>query len=147
MHPKQICDDFKSMGSQITLIGSDLCINNPENIYPELIDFAKSYKARIIAYLKNDYSDEEHKIFQTIDKVFAFYDGIEQEMNGKIFEWLQNDEESRKLLMQLFEMLAANGWPKMNEPIIANYEDQNTFAISVTLYKRAMDYFKKGAKR
>ena len=146
MHPKQICADFASMGAPIVLDGDDLYIENPENIYPELEELAKSYKARIIAYLKNDYSDDEHKVFQTIDKIMSFYVGRQQDMNEKINDWLNYDDEALKMIMKLMVMLHANGWHNVREPI-GNYETDETFEVSLKIYERAMNYFKKGARK
>ncbi|MES1047214.1 hypothetical protein FOA22_22430 [Heyndrickxia oleronia] len=144
MHPKQIVSDFQSMGSSLVLDSDDLYIEHPENIYPELEKIAKQYKARIVAYLKNDYSDQEHNIFQTVDKILNFYVGIEQDMNKKINDWLNHDDTATKLIMKLCVELSNNGWKNPKEPT-CNYEDLNTFKLSKEIYERAMAYFKKGA--
>ncbi|WP_445505796.1 hypothetical protein [Niallia sp. 03091] len=142
MHPKQIIADFKSMGAALVLDGDNLYIEHPENIYPEIEELAKLYKARIIAYLKNDYSDHEHNIFQTVDKIINFYVGIDQDMNKKINDWLNHDEVACTMIMQLCVKLSKNGWKDPKEPT-CNYEDYNTFQFSTKIYERAMSYFRR----
>ncbi|MDU1838647.1 MAG: hypothetical protein E6780_03630 [Staphylococcus epidermidis] len=140
MHPKQIIADFQSMGANLVLDGNDLYIEKPEKVCPEIQEIAKQYKARIIGYLKNDYSDQEHKIFQTMDKIINFYVGIDQDMNKKINDWLNHDEVACTMIMQLCVELSKNGWMDPKEPT-CNYEDINTFKFSTEIYKRAMSYF------
>lgn len=142
MHPKQIITDIKSMGANLVLDGDDLYIEQHEKIYPEIEEIAKLYKARIVAYLKNDYSDQEHNIFQTVDKIINFYAGVEQDMNKKINEWLNEDEPATKMIMKLCVELAKNGWKNPKDPT-ANYEDINTFKLSTEIYERAMSYFRR----
>ena len=141
MHPKQIIEDFKSMGSPLVLDGNELYIDNPENIYPELEDLAKSYKARIVAFLKGNYSDQDHAIKQTMDKIINFYRGIEQAMNEKINNWLNNDAAGTAAVMQLMIDLNNNGWNKVTEPI-SNYENDVTDKLSKEIFDRAMSYFR-----
>ncbi|MED0795844.1 hypothetical protein P4S97_21725, partial [Bacillus licheniformis] len=62
MHPKQICDDLAFLGSPLVLDGDDLYIENPENVYPELVEFVQSYKKWLIQYLKGGYSVQDHKV-------------------------------------------------------------------------------------
>ncbi|WMX57425.1 hypothetical protein [Peribacillus sp. R9-11] len=144
MHPKQICDDFKSLCSPFVLDGDELFIDNPENIYPELEELAKSYKARIVAFLKGNYSDQDHAVKQTIDKIIKFYCGIDQDMNEKINNWLNNDAAGTAAVMQLLIDLNNNGWDKVTEPI-CNFENDVTDKLSKEIFERAMAYFKKGA--
>ena len=141
MHPKQIIEDFKSMGSPLVLDGNELYIDNPENIYPELEDLAKSYKARIVAFLKGNYSDQDHAIKQTMDKIINFYRGIDQAMNEKINNWLNNDAAGTAAVMQLMIDLNNNGWDKVTEPI-CNYENELTDKLSKEIFERAMSYFR-----
>lgn len=142
MHPKQICADFASMGFPLVLDGNDLYIEHPENIYPELEELAKEYKSRIVAYLKGEYSDSDHNIKQTMDKIINFYIGIEQDMNGKINDWLNHDEEALKMTMKLFVEFSYNGWSKVREPV-ANYENEITNQLCKEIYERAMSYFRR----
>jgi hypothetical protein len=144
MHPKQICEDFKSMGAALVLEDDELYINNPENVYPALQDFAKSYKARIIKYLKGQYSKEDHNIIQTIDKVINYYLGIEQEINPKIEEWLRQDDESIQKVNDMLVLLWLNGWNNLTDPV-ANYENLKTEKLSKEIFERAMEFFKRGA--
>lgn len=141
MHPKQIIKDIQSMGSNITVEGDDLYIDNPMNIYPEVEQVVKDYKKRIIAYLKGEYSDRDHAIKQTIDKIFNFYLCIDQEMNDKIGEWLNEDEGTPIMVMELIKKFANNGWFP-SDPL-ANYETMETDELSEALYKRSMNYFRK----
>ena len=141
MHPKQIIDDFKSMGSPLVLDGNDLYIDNPENIYPELEELAKSYKGRIVAFLKGNYSDQDHAVKQTMDKIINFYRGIDQAMNEKINNWLNNDAAGTAAVMQLMIDLNNNGWDKVTEPI-CNYENELTDKLSKEIFERAMSYFR-----
>ena len=141
MHPKQIIEDFKSMGSPLVLDGNDLYIDNPDNIYPELEELAKSYKARIVAFLKGNYSDQDHAVKQTMDKIINFYRGIDQAMNEKINNWLNNDAAGTAAVMQLMIDLNNNGWDKVTEPI-CNYENELTDKLSKEIFERAMSYFR-----
>ncbi|MFJ7831775.1 hypothetical protein ACIQXU_16310 [Peribacillus sp. NPDC097284] len=141
MHPKQIIEDFKSMGSPLVLDGDELYIDNPENIYPELEELAKSFKARIVAFLKGNYSDQDHAVKQTMDKVINFYRGIDQAMNEKINDWLNNDAAGTAAVMQLMIDLNNNGWDKVTEPI-CNYENDVTDKLSKEIFDRAMSYFR-----
>lgn len=142
MHPKQICTDVQSMGAKLVLDGDELFIENPEKIYPEIEDFIKSHKVRIIKFLKGDYTDKEHAVRQTIDKIIDFYhDGCP--VDSKINKWLQADEYSLLMVMNLTVELAENGW-KYKKPI-TNYEDDQSDQISKKIYERAIFFFKKGA--
>lgn len=144
MHPKQICDDFASIGSPLVLDGSNLYIENPENVYPELEEFVKTYKKRIIQHLKGEYSPKEHSIKQTIEKIIHYFLGIEQAMNKKIENWLNHDAEALNMIVnQLFIELWNNGWVEFSNPI-ANYENHITDTLSSQIYERAMSYFKGG---
>lgn len=141
MHPKQICADIESMGSKLVLDGDELYIENPMNVYPELELFIKSYKSRIVTYLKGGYSDREHAIKQTMDKILYYMRGMEQEMNPKIENWLNNDVDALAAVMQLTIDLSHNGWCDCKEPI-ANYETVETDKLSQEIFDRAMSYFK-----
>jgi hypothetical protein len=140
LHPKKIISDFKQLGAELVLDGDDLFVEHPEKVYPELEEMAKSYKSRIVTYLKGQYSDKDHNINQTIDKIINFYFCIDQDMNGKIGSWLNQDEESVNMLMDLFVKFSDNGWFPL-EPV-ANYENEETDNLSKEIYKRAMSYFK-----
>ncbi len=142
MHPKQICKDFKSIGSPLSLEGDDLFILNPENVYPELEEFAKSYKAVLIKYLQGEYSDHQYNVDQTIEKIIDFYRAIEQPINRKIDEWLNSDQDSLDKFMTLCLELSQNGWT-LHEPI-SNYQNEKTENLSEDVYKRAMAFFKGG---
>ncbi|MFI8492198.1 hypothetical protein ACIGC1_04695 [Peribacillus butanolivorans] len=142
MHPKQIINDFKKMGATFVLDNDELYIDNPENIYPELEELAKSYKARIVAFLKGNYSDQDHAVKQTIDKIIKFYCGIDQDMNEKINNWLNNDSAGTAAFMQLLIDLNNNGWDKVTEPI-CNFENDKTDKLSNEIFDRAMTYFRR----
>lgn len=141
MHPQQIIKDFKTMGATFVLDGDELYIENPDNLYPELEELAKSYKARIVAFLKGNYSDQDHAVKQTIDKIINFYRGIDQAMNEKINKWLNNDAAGTAAVMQLMIDLSNNGWDKVPEPI-CNYENDVTDKLSKEIFDRAMSYFR-----
>lgn len=142
MHPKQICADVQQLGAKLVLDGDDLYIENPEKIYPEAEDVIKSYKGRIVKYLKGEYSDKDHAIHQTVDKVLLFMSFTPQDMNDKINDWLQNDIEALTMVMQLTIDLNKNGWSDCKESP-ANYETDETDNLSYAIYKRAMTYFSK----
>jgi len=129
------------MGSPLTLDGNDLFIENPENIYPELEELVKIYKSRIITYLKGEYSDQEHNVKQTIDKIVDFYrEGCR--VDSKINDWLQNDVEGLKIVMDLVVEFSRNGWT-LGDPVF-NFENEKTDGMSIEIYNKAMAYFKKG---
>jgi hypothetical protein len=140
LHPNQICEDISKMGSRLVLEGEDLYIENPENIYPEIEEAIKSYKKRIIQHLTGKYTSKDHNVKQTIDKIVDFYLGIDQEINPRINDWLNNDEQSLYKVMKLFVLLSYNGWT-IKEPI-ANYEDEDTERLSLEIFEEAMSYFK-----
>lgn len=144
MHPKQICADVQSMGSKLVLDGTDLFIENPENIYPELEQLAKSYKSRIVTYLQGAYSDKDHNVKQTIDKIILYYLDIEQETNSRIKNWLNEDEEALQSIMKILVLYWKNGWRDIHEPV-ANFENEETDKLAKEIYDRAMEFFKKGA--
>jgi hypothetical protein len=141
LHPKKICDDFAQMGSPLVLEGNDLFIENPEKVYPALQELAKSYKSRIITYLKGGYSEKDHSVKQTIDKIVDYFRGIELETNTKIDAWLRQDDESIKMIMRLMETFWNNGWRDFTDPV-ANFENEETDKLSNEIFSKAMSYFK-----
>jgi hypothetical protein len=141
LHPKQIIKDIQSMGSNLTVEGDDLYIDNPMNIYPEIEQVVKDYKKWIVSYLKGEYSNQDHAIKQTIDKIFNFYLCIEQEMNDKIGKWLNEDEGTPIMVMELIKQFAKNGWFPPDP--LANYESDETDTLSKELFERSMNYFRK----
>ncbi|KAB7675312.1 hypothetical protein [Bacillus sp. B1-WWTP-T-0.5-Post-4] len=146
MHPKQICIDVQSMGAKLILDGNDLFIENPEKIGPEVESVIKEYKLRIVKYLQGNYSDQEHAVKQTVDKIINFFIGIEQDMNPKINDWFNNDEDAARMVMELTLNFSLNGWLYVKESV-ANYENELTDKLSFNLYNRAMTYFKKGVSK
>ena len=142
MHPKQIIDDFKSMGATFVLDNDELYIDNPENIYPELEELAKSYKARIVAFLKGNYSDQDHAVKQTIDKIVNCFLRTDEEVNQKIENWIGDDPGSVELILTLFVVLRENGWMNLKESI-SNYENEKTDKLSKEIFDRAMAYFRR----
>ncbi|MFD9629063.1 hypothetical protein [Peribacillus muralis] len=144
MHPKQIIDDFKSMGATFVLESDELYIDNPENIYPELEELAKSYKARIVAFMKGNYSDQDHAVKQTIDKIVNCFLRTDEVVNQKIENWIGDDPVSVELILTLFVELGENGWMNLKESI-SNFENEKTDKLSKEIFDRAMAYFKKGA--
>ncbi|EJR71439.1 TPA: hypothetical protein QCV70_001608 [Bacillus cereus] len=144
MHPKQICADIQSMGAKLVLDGNDLYIENHEKIAPEIELVIKEYKLRIIKYLQGNYSDQDHAVKQTIDKIINFFIGVEQDMNPKINDWFNHDEAAARMVMELTLNFSLNGWLYVKESV-ANYENKLTDELSLNLYNRAMAYFKKGA--
>ncbi|WEG13981.1 hypothetical protein PU629_06330 [Pullulanibacillus sp. KACC 23026] len=144
MHPKQICDDMAGRGSPINLENGELYIDNPDNIDPIVLDFVKSYKARIIKYLKGEYSVKEHAVKSTIDKIISFM--ALKEDNKVINDWLSTDQESLNMIMQLLEMCWENGWTNFSDPI-SNYENSETDMLCQTIFDRTMTHFKKGVKQ
>lgn len=142
LHPKQICIDVQSMGAKLILDGNDLFIENPERIGPEVESVIKEYKLRIVKYLQGNYSDQEHAVKQTVDKIINFFIGIEQDMNPKINDWFNNDEDAARLVMELTLNFSLNGWLYIKESV-ANYENKLTDELSLNLYNRAMAYFRR----
>ncbi|MBQ4816441.1 hypothetical protein IHP72_09345 [Bacillus pumilus] len=141
MHPKQICADLETLGARLVLDGNDLYIENPENVYQELVEFVQSYKKRIIRYLKGEYSDQEHNVKQTIDKIINYYMGIAQDLNKKIDDWFNHDYESVMKVMKLLVLFWENGWRDLDTSV-SNFESEETDKLSLEIYERAMSYFK-----
>lgn len=146
LHPKRICIDVQSMGAKLILDGNDLFIENPEKIGPEVESVIKEYKLRIVKYLQGNYSEQEHAVKQTVDKIINFFIGIEQDMNPKINDWFNNDEAAARMVMELTLNFSLNGWLYVKESV-ANYENELTDKLSLNLYNRAMTYFKKGVSK
>lgn len=142
MHPKQIINDFKTMGATFVLDNDELYIDNPENIYPELEELAKSYKARIVAFLKGNYSDQDHAVKQTIDKIINCFLRTDEEVNQKIENWIGDDPGSVELILTLFVELRENGWMNLKESI-SNFENDRTDKLSKEIFDRAMTYFRR----
>ncbi|MGG0645470.1 hypothetical protein ABE083_00805 [Bacillus mycoides] len=142
MHPKQICDDVQSMGAKLVLDGNDLYIENHEKIAPEIEAVIKEYKLRIVKYLQGNYSDQDHAVKQTIDKIINFFIGIEQDMNLKINDWFNHDEAASRLVMELTLNFSLNGWLYVKESV-ANYENKLTDELSQEIFNRAMSHFRK----
>ncbi|WOA57317.1 hypothetical protein [Bacillus mycoides] len=143
MHPKQICADVQSMGAKLVLDGNDLYIENHEKIAPEVEVVIKEYKLRIVKYLQGNYSDQDHAVKQTIDKIINFFIGVEQDMNPKINDWFNHDEAAARLVMELTLNFSLNGWLYVKESV-ANYENKLTDELSQEIFNRAMLHFRKG---
>ncbi|AWV42258.1 hypothetical protein NSQ93_08965 [Bacillus sp. FSL W8-0445] len=141
MHPKQICDDLAFLGSPLVLDGDDLYIEHPENVYPELVEFVQSHKKRLIQYLKGEYSMQDHKVKQTIDKIINYFMGIDQEMNPKIDDWFNHDWDAATKAARLLVLFWGNGWRDLNSSV-SNFEDEVTDKLSLEIYERAISYFK-----
>ncbi|PEX46130.1 hypothetical protein [Bacillus thuringiensis] len=142
MHPKQICADVQSMGGKLVLDGNDLYIEYHEKIAPEIESVIKEYKLRIIKYLQGNYSDQDHAVKQTIDKIINFFIGVEQDMNPKINDWFNHDEAAARLVMELTLNFSLNGWLYVKESV-ANYENKLTDELSQAIFNRAMLHFRK----
>ncbi|MDA7025036.1 hypothetical protein PJ311_00240 [Bacillus sp. CLL-7-23] len=141
MHPKQICDDLSFLGSPLVLDGDDLYIEHPEKVYPELVEYVQSHKKRLIQYLKGEYTVQDHKVKQTIDKIIHYYMGVDQKMNPKIDDWFNHDYESALKFVKLLVVFWENGWRDLKGSV-ANFEDEETDKLSLEIYERAMSYFK-----
>ncbi|PRS02423.1 hypothetical protein C6W24_00150 [Bacillus atrophaeus] len=141
MHPKQICADLALLGSSLVLDGDELYIEQPENVYPELEAFVQSYKKRIIKYLQGEYSEHEHNVKQTIDKIINYFMGIDQDINRKIDDWFNHDYDSVMKVMKLLVLFWENGWRELKESV-SNFESEETDRLSLEIYDRAMSYFK-----
>jgi len=141
MHPKQICADIEMMGARLVLDGNDLYIENPENVYQELVEFVQSYKKRIIRYLKGEYSDHEHNVKQTIDKIINYFMGIDQEMNPKIDDWFNHEWDAASKAARLLILFWENGWRDLDSSV-SNFENEETDKLSLEIYEKAMSYFK-----
>lgn len=130
------------MDARLMLDNGDLYIENPEKICTELEEFVKSYKPRIIQFLQGQYTDKDHSINQTIEKIMNYFAGIEQAMNKKIEDWLNHDGEALDMIVnQLFIELWNNGWTDIRTPI-DDYESQKTNTLCSNIFQRAMSYFK-----
>ncbi|AMR04594.1 hypothetical protein [Bacillus thuringiensis] len=142
MHPKQICADVQLMGAKLVLDGNDLYIENHEKVAPEIELVIKEYKLRIIKYLQGNYSDQDHAVKQTIDKIINFFIGVEQDMNPKINDWFNYDEAAARLVMELTLNFSLNGWLYVKESV-ANYENKLTDELSQEIFNRALLHFRK----
>ncbi|WP_406622167.1 hypothetical protein V6946_27685 [Bacillus sp. PPSBB_2] len=142
MHPKQICAGVQSMGAKLVLDGNDLYIENHKKIAPEVEAVIKEYKLRIVKYLQGNYSDQDHAVKQTIDKIINFFIGVEQDINPKINDWFNHDEAAARLVMELTLNFSLNGWLYVKESV-ANYENKLTDELSQEIFNRAMSHFRK----
>ncbi|MCZ6942394.1 hypothetical protein EJ131_18005 [Bacillus mycoides] len=142
MHPKQICADVQLMGAKLVLDGNDLYIEKHEKIAPEVELVIKEYKLRIVKYLQGNYSEQDHAVKQTVDKIINFFIGVEQDMNPKINDWFNHDEAAARLVMELTLNFSLNGWLYVKESV-ANYENKLTDELSQEIFNRAMSHFRK----
>jgi len=126
---------------EVTLFFSSL--SSVENRFaPEIESVIKEYKLRIIKYLQGNYSDQDHAVKQTIDKIINFFIGVEQDMNPKINDWFNHDEAAARLVMELTLNFSLNGWLYVKESV-ANYENKLTDELSQEIFNRAMLHFRK----
>ena len=144
MHPKKIIDDFKSFGASFVLENGELFLQDHKEVTPELIEFAKQYKKRIIAYLEGGYSAKDHSVKSTIDKIVTYMIGENHDATTKINNWLVQDYEAMQLIITLMQKFYDAGWKNFDESI-ANYETPETDKLSLEIFNRAMQHFKKGA--
>ncbi|UED76081.1 hypothetical protein [Brevibacillus sp. DP1.3A] len=144
MHPKLICDEMAKLGSPIVMDGGNLYVENADKVPAHDMDLARSYKARIVKYLMGTYSDKEHALRQTNDKIIAFMlmENQDKTTEIKLDKWLTTDEHSYELVTRWLQKLAVNGWVDAQQSI-ANYETLETDKIAVELFDRAMSFFKK----
>lgn len=140
MHPENIVQNFKTMGATFVLENNELYLLNHENVPPELQDFAKQYKSRIITYLQGGYSAKCHSVKSTIDKIVAFMIGEDHDASSKISNWLLQDYEAVQQIITLMQKFYDAGWSSW-EPI-ASYETSETDKLSLEIFNRAMAYFK-----
>lgn len=91
--------------------------------------------------MKGEYSDHEHNVKQTIDKIINYFMGIDQEMNPKIDDWFNHDWDAAIKAARLLVLFWENGWRDLNSSV-ANFEDEETDQLSLEIYERAMSYFK-----
>lgn len=140
MHPKKICEDFAKMGSDLFLKEGDVFMKNHENVYDDLKSYTKLYKPWILQYLKGEYSDKEHAMNTTTEKIICCMMNIEQDMNEKINDWLGHDEESLQMSVQLMQHLYDKGW--RYELPIATFESEESDKARKFIFDRAMAYFK-----
>ena len=144
MHPKKIVDDFETIGAKIVLEKGQLFMENHETVIPEMREFAKCYKSRIVTYLEGNYSKEVHSVKSTIDKIVSYMIGEEHEANSKISDWLINDYEAVQQIITLMQIFYDAGWNTTNP--IANYENSETDILSKKIFDRAMKHFGKVVK-
>lgn len=83
---------------------------------------------------KGEYSDHEHNVKQTIDKIINSFMGIDQEINRKIDDWFNHDYESVMKVMKLLVLFWENGWRELKGSV-------NGPAF-IEIYDRVMSYFK-----
>lgn len=86
------------------------------------------------------YSKMDHAIKQTIEKTINFYLCVEQDINQKIEKWLNEDDGTALMLMDLIVLFSENGWAPPDS--LANYETVETNKLSKEIYERSMAYFK-----
>jgi len=144
MHPKKIVEDFKNNGASFALEKGELFLENHETTIPEMREFAKCYKSRIVTYLEGNYSKEVHSVKSTIDKIVSYMIGEEHEANSKISDWLINDYEAVQQIITLMQIFYDAGWNTTNP--IANYENSETDILSKKIFDRAMKHFGKVVK-
>lgn len=91
--------------------------------------------------MKGEYSDHEHSVKQTIDKIINYYLGIDQDINRKIDDWFNHDFESVMKVMKLLVLFWENGWRELKESV-SNFESEETDQLSIEIYDGDMSYFK-----
>lgn len=139
MHPKSIVENTRKYGSDLLLDNGELFLKNPENIPWEIEEFIVSHKQRIVDYLNGRFTERQHAIDQTIEKMFLWWRGIEQPGSKTIHYWTVSEPESIGLLYELSAELAKQGWKDPNEPYFP-YETERSRKIAEELYDSAVAF-------
>ena len=144
MHPKKICADMARLGFSLVLDSGELYIESSREAPSHYTEYARSYKARLIKYLQGGYTDREHAVRQSNDKIidFMLQQSRDKTTDMKLEQWLKNDARAYHLVTIWMQKLADNGWNSADEPI-ANYETPETDQMALELFERAVLFFKK----
>lgn len=139
MHPKVIVENTQKYGSDLLLDNGELFLKNPENIPWEIEEFIVSHKQRLVDYLNGKFTERQHAIDQTIEKMFLWWRGIEQPGSKTIQYWTVSVPESIGLLYELSAELAKQGWKNPDEPYFP-YETERSREIAEELYDSAVAF-------
>ena len=138
---KILCDIWKS-GANIYLDNKDdqIAIEKQRLIRPGVMKAAEEQFEEINAWFQSWKNASAEKV--TIRKSLHHFCGWER--NPKLEKWLSDDGESYVLLHDWTVVLAKNGWRDIYEDY-REYETEESDAIASELYRRAVEYSKKGA--
>lgn len=140
MEVLEILSQIWKSGADIYLDPTDkrVAIKKQELILKQTMELAEQHFQQIDEWFKS--WKGASAIEQTALKVFFQFCGWQD--NPKIFQWLQADEYSTKLIYEWTVILHKNGWNNHFEDY-RKYENDESRLFSKEIHKRAVIFYKK----